>query len=68
MNVSKGKLRGFLAHLGPYLIVITFLAIINLMTNPDSLWFQWPALGWGLGIAFHLFGIISSEEVRLRRG
>ncbi len=58
MKVSSGKWRGFFAHLGPYLIIITMLAIINLLTSPDTIWFVWPALGWGVGIAFHLLGIL----------
>lgn len=43
--------RAFMAQLGLYVVVITFLLILNLITSPDSLWFYWPALGWGLFIA-----------------
>lgn len=59
---SKAKWRGFFGHLGPYIGVITLLAIINFITNPGGYpWFIWPALGWGVGIAFHLMGILASE-------
>lgn len=56
----SGKWRGFLAHLGPYVIVISFLAFINLLTSSYP-WFIWPALGWGTALAFHLHGILLSE-------
>ena len=60
-NLSP-KWRGFLAHLGPYIIVITMLAIINWLTTSDYYpWFLWPALGWGAGLAFHFMGIVLSE-------
>jgi hypothetical protein len=27
------------------------------MTAPGYLWFLWPALGWGVGIAFHAINV-----------
>jgi len=42
----------FHRHLWSYLIVIAALLIINIMT-PGPWWFQWPALGWGIGLAFN---------------
>lgn len=56
----SGKWKGFLAHLGPYIIVMTMLGFINALTS-DYPWFLWPALGWGVGLAFHLMGIGLSE-------
>lgn len=47
------KLKGFYFHLVLYGLIISFLAIVNLITFPRYLWFIWPALGWGIGIAFH---------------
>lgn len=47
------RLRQFYMHLIQYAAVITLLAIINLVTSPGYLWFLWPALGWGIGIASH---------------
>jgi len=60
-------LKEFYGNLTSYGIVIPFLAILNLMTAPGYLWFLWPALGWGVGIAFHaisVFGIGKSWEER----
>jgi hypothetical protein len=42
----------FHCHFWSYLIVIGALLIINKMT-PGPWWFQWPALGWGIGLAFN---------------
>jgi hypothetical protein len=53
--------RGFFAHLGPYVLVIGGLGVMNLLTGSDYPWFLWPAIGWGIGIAFHLWGVISGS-------
>ncbi|MEM2909762.1 MAG: 2TM domain-containing protein [Nitrososphaerota archaeon] len=45
--------RGFLSHLAAYVIVNVFLVFINLYTYPTAIWFVWPLLGWGIGLAFH---------------
>jgi hypothetical protein len=45
----KGR---FYRHLWSYLIVIGALLLINTLT-PGPWWFQWPALGWGIGLAFN---------------
>lgn len=42
----------FHRHLWSYVIVMGALLIINTMT-PGPWWFQWPALGWGIGLAFN---------------
>lgn len=47
------KIRGFYIHLAQYVVVITVLAVINLVTHPSKLWFFWPALGWGIGVLAH---------------
>ena len=49
---GKPKLR-LHKHMGTYLGVIGFLFIINLLTWHGSLWFHWPALGWGLLLLLH---------------
>ena len=43
--------KKFYYHLGVYVVMNGFFVILNLMTSPDHLWFYWPMLGWGLGIA-----------------
>lgn len=67
MQNTDQKWRGFLSHLGSYVIIIGMLAGINLVTSRDSLWFLWPALGWGVGLAFHLWGLILGAMPNLSR-
>ena len=43
----------FYRHIQVYLSVIVFLLIINLLTYGGTLWFHWPALGWGLLLFLH---------------
>lgn len=55
------KVKGFYVHLTQYLIVIPILTAINLVSYSSYLWFVWPALGWGLGVAAHgasVFGAV----------
>lgn len=47
------KIKTFYVHLTQYVVVIAILAAINLVGYPEYLWFVWPALGWGLGVAAH---------------
>jgi Na+/melibiose symporter-like transporter len=48
---------GFFTHLAVYIVINGLLIFINLQNNPDRLWFYWPLLGWGIGIAFHALGV-----------
>lgn len=47
------RIKGFYIHLAQYVVVISVLTVINLVTHPSKLWFFWPALGWGIGILAH---------------
>ena len=44
---------GFYIHLTAFLVVNAMLLVINLATSSGHLWFQWPLLGWGIGIIVH---------------
>ena len=46
-------LRGFYIHLTVYAIVNLGLFFINMITSPETLWFIWPLMGWGIAIALH---------------
>ncbi len=46
---------GFFIHLGVYVVVNAGLAALNLINNPNHLWFYWVLLGWGAGILLHAF-------------
>lgn len=47
------QVRGFYGHLLTYVLVNAGLAAINLLTFPKMLWFVFPLIGWGLGLAAH---------------
>ncbi len=47
------ELKSFYGNLISYCIVIPFLIIINVVVSPKQLWFYWPMLGWGIGLAAH---------------
>ncbi len=51
------KEKTFYAGLASYVVVISGLAALNVLTSPGYLWFLWAAFGWGIGVA--------SEAVRL---
>jgi len=51
--LADTAIRGVAVHLFVYLGVIALLIGINLNYTPDSLWFIWPLLGWGIGLAGH---------------
>ena len=47
----------FYVHAAVYVAVNILLAIINLTTSPEVIWFIWSLLGWGIGLAFHGAGV-----------
>jgi len=51
IRLQRRKAR-FHRHLWSYIIVIGALLLINTVTA-GPWWFQWPALGWGIGLAFN---------------
>ncbi len=52
-------------HAVTYCIISALLAVINL-TSGGNVWFQWPLLGWGIGLAWHAW--VVSHRVGLRPG
>jgi hypothetical protein len=54
------SIKSFYTHLTVYVVVNMLLFSINMIVSPDSLWFFWPLMGWGIGFGFHalsLFGL-----------
>ena len=47
------EIKGFYGNLTAYIVVNIGLLTINLLTSPDQLWFYWPMIGWGIGVAIH---------------
>ena len=52
-----GELRGFYEHLIAYVVVNIMLVIINLVTSPDTLWFYWVTVFWGIGVICHAISV-----------
>ena len=50
--VARRKV-GLYVHTTVYVAVNVLLITINLSTAPGHLWFQWPLLGWGIGLLAH---------------
>jgi hypothetical protein len=58
------------AHLLAYVMVNLFLTGIWLLTTPDGFyWPVFPLLGWGIGLAFHVWDVYgpSPTEAAIRR-
>lgn len=64
------EIKGFYGNLISYCIVIPVLIIVNLTTTPDDIWFYFPMLGWGIGIAAHGMNVFAIgkkwEEKKIR--
>jgi hypothetical protein len=50
-------LMGWMWHATSYAVVLSALVVVDLMTGPGW-WVQWPALGWGIGLAMHTASLV----------
>ena len=50
-------IKGLYIHLIVYVVVNLLLFSINMIVSPDSLWFIWPLMGWGVGLFFHALSV-----------
>jgi hypothetical protein len=44
---------GLYIHATVYIVVNSFLALVQSQASPQYAWALWPAAGWGLGLAIH---------------
>ena len=51
---AKRRLRVFGFHLMGYMVVITVLIPVNLLTMPENPWFVFPLVAWGAPLAIHV--------------
>jgi hypothetical protein len=58
---------GFRKHLLAYVVVNGALIAINLLTSPETLWFVWPLLGWGIGIVAHFASVYIDDSAARER-
>jgi len=52
-------IKGFYGNLTMYVLIITGLAILNLVTYPKFLWFFYPMAGWGIGVIIHAIAVFN---------
>lgn len=56
------RLRHFYVNVGWFVVINVFLAIINLVTSPNDLWFYWVTIFWGLGIVLSAAGVFLNHD------
>lgn len=54
------ELKGYYGHLASYVVVNLFLFTLNMITSPGDIWFIYPLLGWGIGLAIHTFDVFGT--------
>ena len=54
-------LLGFYIHATVYGAVNAGLLLLNLLTSPGYLWFLWPLVGWGIGLAAHGLAVFGAR-------
>lgn len=58
------KKRELQAHVIAYVTVNLFLTAIWFLTDPGGFfWPMFPILGWGIGLAFHIWDVFSPERM-----
>ena len=55
------KIRDFYSNVFSYVVISTFLTLLNWYTNPDHWWVQWVWFGWGFGVAMHGIGLYKTN-------
>ncbi|WP_374465046.1 histidine kinase [Chryseobacterium sp.] len=56
------EMKKFYSSLITYCIIIPFLFFVNLLTSKGEYWFWYPALAWGMVLAFRAFKIFGIGE------
>jgi len=52
-------LKGFYANLISYVAINLVLIVINLAVSPNTLWFYWVTIFWGVGLIFHAVDVFA---------
>jgi hypothetical protein len=47
------KIKGFYIHVIQYVLIIGFLAAVNVFAYPGRFWVAWAAIPWALALALH---------------
>ena len=54
-QVHVRDLKDFWVHLAAFVVANAGMMTVNLVQQPDKLWFHWVLLGWGAGLLLHGF-------------
>jgi len=57
------QLKAFYTNLISYIVVITFLAVVNYFTSPNFWWFLFPALIWGIFVVAQGLAVYTKRGV-----
>jgi hypothetical protein len=52
------RLKALYWHFAIFLLINGLLLAINLTTSHHRLWFVWPLMCWGIGLALHAFAVL----------
>jgi 2TM domain len=61
------SMRIFLGHFVAYVVVTALCAAVNFYLTPDTLWFPWVLMGWGVAVATHAFALLLRRTKRRER-
>ncbi|MBH0031064.1 2TM domain-containing protein [Pseudoalteromonas sp. SWYJZ98] len=48
-----------------YLLILTLLSVINLLTSPSYIWVVWPAIGMEIGLVVSTLSRNESRDISL---
>jgi 2TM domain len=57
------QLKGFYSNLIAYIVVVTFLGVVNYLTSPGTWWFLFVAFIWGIFIVAHGLSVYSKRGI-----
>jgi 2TM domain len=60
-------MRIFILHLAAFVPGVLICAGINLWLTPDTLWFPWVLMGWGIAVATHALALLLRKMRRRER-
>ena len=61
------SMRIFLGHLVAFVVITAGLAAVNLWLTPQTLWFIWVLMGWGIAVATHDVALLLRKTRRRDR-
>lgn len=63
----RKRRKGFFDHLTSYLVINSFLVILDLVTGNGINWAYFPLLGWGLGVFFDGMSKLRYDEEEFQK-